>query len=116
PERRGAAFVLDLLRAHATDVRERAVDRPDDVREADLVGRAREPVAALRPAPARDDARVAEVGEDVLEEVRRDRLRLCDALALRRAVACGGELDACSDRVVGLRGDSHRLILARTGR
>ena len=45
----------------------------------------REPVAAVRPAPARDEARVAEVAEDVLEEVRRDVLRLGDAVALHRA-------------------------------
>ena len=55
----------------------------------------------------RDDAGVPQVGEDVLEEVRRDALRLRDAVALDRPVAGRGELDRGADRVVGLRGDPH---------
>ena len=75
------------------------------------LGRAREPVAALRPAPARDEPGVSQVGEDVLEEVRRDLLRLRDALALRRPVACRRELDRGPNRVVRLRRDPHAAIL-----
>ena len=78
------AGVLDLLAPHAADVRERAVDGANDVGQADLRGGPGEPVATLRPAPAADEPGVPEVGEDVLEEVRRDLLRLRDPLALER--------------------------------
>jgi hypothetical protein len=58
-----------------------ALDRADDLRDGDLAGRAREPVAALDAALAADDAREAQVGEDVLEELQGDLLRLRDPLA-----------------------------------
>src|SRR5207248_5784639 len=38
-----------------------------------------------------------------------------DALALRGPVARSGELDGGADRVVGLGGQAHRLILPATG-
>ena len=45
----------------------------------------RKPVAALRPALAAHEPRVAQVDQDVLEELERDLLRLRDPLALDRA-------------------------------
>ena len=72
------------LRALAPNRRQRPLDRADDVREDDLVGRLRQPVAALRAAPAGDDPDVLELAEDVLEELERDLLRLGDRLALDR--------------------------------
>jgi hypothetical protein len=54
---------------------------------------------------------VAQVAEDVLEELERDLLRLCDPLAFHRPVCAGGELDHRTQRVVGFRGDAHNCIL-----
>ena len=70
-------------------------------------GRPREPVAAVDAALAADEAGVPQVAEDVLEELERDLLRLCDALALDRAVSRRCELDHRPQRVVHLRRDAH---------
>ena len=50
---------------------------------------------------------MAQVGEDVLEELQRDRLGGRERVALDRAAAGGGELDGGAEGVVGLRGDAH---------
>src|SRR5204862_496029 len=78
--------VLDLLRAETAHVRDRPLDRTHHLRHRDLLGRPREPVAALDASLAADDARVPEVAEDVLEELERNLLRLRDPLALDRPV------------------------------
>ena len=57
---------------------------------------------------------MAQVDEDVLEELDRDLLRLREPVALHRAIAGGRQLDHRPDRVVRLRRDAHPLIL--TGR
>ena len=51
----------------------------------DLLGRPGEPVAAVGAALAAHEAGVAQVAEDVLEELQRDALRRGDRVALRRA-------------------------------
>ena len=108
-ERLGRAGVLELVGPHPAHARDRPLDRADHVRDGDLLGRAREPVAALDAALARDEPRVAQVEEDVLEELRRDRLRSGDALALDGPLAGGdGELDRRPHRVVHLRRDAHQ--------
>src|SRR5262249_10520657 len=100
----------DLLGAHPAHVGKRAVDCADHVGEADLVARPREPVAAVGAAPARDETGVSEVDEDVLEEVRRDRLRLGDPFAFRGPGACRGELDGRAVRVARLGGAPHAAV------
>ena len=71
-------------------------------------GRPRQPVAALGAALAAHEPGLAEVAEDVLEELERHFLRLRDPLALDvDAVPGGRELDARPQRVVGLGGDAH---------
>src|SRR5205085_520480 len=72
------------------DVRDRPLDRADHVRDADLLGRPREPVAALDAALRADEPRVPQLGEDVLEELERDFLRLRDPLALHWPAGLGG--------------------------
>ena len=76
-------------------VREPAFDGAHHVGQRDLARRAREQVAAVGTAPGAHDARVPKLGEDPLEERERDRLRLSQALARRRASARGtaGSLD-----------------------
>ena len=101
------AFVFELLGAHAADVRERALDGSDHVRERDLARRAREPVAAFRAALAGDDAGVLEIEQDVLEEAQRHRLRARERLGLDVPFALRRELDGRTKRVVGLRRESH---------
>ena len=104
-KRLGDTVELELLRTHAADVRERALDGPDDLGERDLVGRAGQPVAALRAALARDEPVVAELQEDVLQELQRDRLRLRDALALDRPRVGARQFGRGAERVIDLGGD-----------
>ena len=66
----GGARVVDVLGRLAADAGQRALDGADDVGERDLLGRLGEPVAALGAALAAHEPRVAQVGEDVLEELR----------------------------------------------
>ena len=110
-QRLRAPLVDHLLRADAADVRERPVNRADHVREAHLGGGSCKPVAAVGAAPAGDDPGVPEIGEDVLEEVRRDLLRLGDPFALDRPVTRRGQLDRRPDRIVRLGRDPHAAIL-----
>ena len=79
--------------------------------------RPREPVAAVRPALALDEPAVAQLEQDVLEELERDVLRLGDPLALGRPLARSRELERRAQRVVHLCGDPHVRILtpARDG-
>ena len=102
----------------AAHVGERALDGADHVRELDLLGRSREPVAAVRPALALDEPAVAQLEQDVLQELEGDVLRLRDPLALRRPLAGGRELERSPQGIVHLRGDPHRRILtaAQAGR
>ena len=65
----GGAEVLDVLGRLAADAGQRALDGADDVGEGDLLGRLGEPVAAVGAALGADEPGVAEVGEDVLEEL-----------------------------------------------
>jgi hypothetical protein len=108
----GAAAVLHRLGKGAADVGQRPVHHPDDVGDGDLVGRAGQPVAALGAPLALHDAGVAQLGEDVLQELQRDALRLGDPVALDRPVAGRGQLDRRPHRVVRLRRHVHALILA----
>ena len=69
-----APVVRDRVGTLAADARDRPLDDADHVGDGDLRGRPREPVAAVGAPLARDEAAVAEVAEDVLEELVRDRL------------------------------------------
>ena len=89
--------------AHRGD---RPFDRADHVGDADLVGGPREHVAAFDAALARDELRVAQLEQDVLEEVPRDRLRRRELLALDERSG-RGELEHRAERVVDLGGDAH---------
>ena len=81
----GGAGVLDVLRRLAADAGQRALDGADDVGERDVLGRLGEPVAAVGAALGADEPGVAEVGEDVLEELVGDRLGGRQRVALDRA-------------------------------
>ena len=76
-----APHVLDVLGTRAAHRRDRSLDRPDDVGDADLPGGARERVATLDPPLTRDELRVPELDQDALEELPRDRLRGRELLA-----------------------------------
>jgi hypothetical protein len=98
----GRAVVLERVRLGARQVRERAVDGADDVGQRDLVRRAAQQVAAVDTAAALDDAGVAQVAEDVLEEAQGDALRVGDRLALYGlGTSECGELDRGPKGVVG---------------
>ena len=103
----GGARVLDVLGRLAAHRRQRPLDGADDVGQGDLLGRLGEPVAAVRAALAAHEPGVAQVGEDVLEELRGDRLGGGQRVALDRPAAGGGELGGGAQRVVGPGGDAH---------
>jgi hypothetical protein len=91
--------------------RDRPLDRADHVGEADLRRRLRQPVAAVGAALARDDLGAAQLEQDVLEELERDRLCGREPLGLHRARRSDGELGERPQRVVHLGRDSHGWIL-----
>ncbi len=102
------ADVLDCVGRYPAYVRERHLDDPEHLGERDLASRPRQPVAALRPALALHEPRVAKLEQDVLEEPEQDRLRLGDPLSLHRPRPLRGrELDGGPDGVVGLGRDAH---------
>ena len=100
----------------AAHVRERALERAHDLGQRDLVGGARQPVAAFDAALRGHDAGVPELREDVLEELDRNGLGGRDAVALGRPVARDRELGAGSQRVVDLCGDAHTHEIVRLRR
>ena len=111
-QRHCCAVVAELVGTLAADARDRPLDDADHVGDGDLCRWPREPVAAVGAALARDEAAVAEVGEDVLEELVRDRLGGGESLALDLPGRRRGELYRRTEGVVDLGGDAHAVILA----
>ena len=73
---------LELLGRLAPDARQGAVELADDLGQGELAGRPGEPVAAaLCPRAASDEPRVAQLGENGVEEAKRDLLGAGDLLA-----------------------------------
>ena len=95
--------VFDRLRRHRLDVRDRALDRADDVGDGHLGGRAGEPVAAFGAAAGAHQSLVLQLQQDVLEELEGDVLGGREALSLDGfPFAGGGKLDGGADGVIGL--------------
>src|SRR3954463_1533479 len=65
----GRAFVLELVRPHASHGCDRALELADDVGNRDLLRGACELVPALGPPLARNQPAAAELREDALEEL-----------------------------------------------
>ena len=108
----GRAGVGDVLRPGAADGRDRTFDRADHVRDADVSGRLREPVATLGAALARHDLGAAQLEQDVLEELERDLLRRRQPLRLHEAGRRRRQLRDRAQRIVHLRRDPHGRILS----
>ena len=100
----------------AAHVRKRSFERAHDLGERDLVGGARQPVAALDAALGGDDAGVPQLREDVLEELDRNALGGRDAVALGGPVARDRKLGAGPQGVVDLRRDAHTHGIVRLWR
>jgi hypothetical protein len=100
----GIDHVLRPLTAHAEQL---PVDGADDVRERDLRGRPGQPEAALGAALAAYDVAAPQVGQDRLEELAGDVLRLSELLGRDMPLARRGELDGGAQRVVGACRQSH---------
>src|SRR5579862_1424695 len=111
---RRRARVFELVRPHAAHGRDRPLELADHVGDRDLLGRPREPVAALRAALARHEPTAPQLGEDALEELRRDLLRRGELLGRGQAVGMGGELHHRPERVVDSGRDPHALIVIPT--
>src|SRR5436305_96774 len=106
----GGAWVMSVLGRPAADACEWTLHSADDVGNRDVVGRLCEPEAAVSTAVRADDPRVAQLSEDVLQEVERNILSRGDALGLYRSlVSCRGKLDCSANRVVGFGRDPHTV-------
>ena len=106
-QRLGRARVADVLRPLPAHAEKLTVDRPDDVRERDLVRRPGQPESAVRAALAAHQAAAPQVRQDRLEELAGNVLSLGELLGGDMAVLRGGELDGRAQRVVGTCGESH---------
>ena len=91
------------------------VELADDLGDRDLVRRSGKLVPALGAALAGDQAAAAELGEDALEELRRDVLGRGELLGRRQAGWRRRELRHRPERVVDLGRDPHRPILLAAG-
>src|SRR3954453_161762 len=92
----------------ALDRRDRALERLDDLGHRDVVGRARQEVAAAGTAPALDEAGLAQSRDQVLQVGERQRVRLRDLGERNGGLAVArGELDEDADAVLGLGGEHH---------
>src|SRR3954452_5841465 len=105
----GVARILGLLGRLILDVREGSLDGADHAGERDLLRRLSEPVAAAGAAASTHEAGVLQLEQDVLEELKRDVLRLRELLALDGLVAGGSHFDGGTDGVVGFCADPHML-------
>src|ERR1700733_1327517 len=111
----GRPGVLDLLGSLSANADQRTLHRADDVREIDLGGWARQPVAALGPTLTANDARGAQLREDVLQERHGDALGARYFVHLAGSVlgAVGG-LNDRPHRIVSLGSDVHAWILTHS--
>jgi hypothetical protein len=115
PQTGGGARIAGLLGGLVVDVGQRPLDRPDNVRDADLGRSAGEPVAAAGAALGLHQPRPLQLEQDLLEELQRDPLRLGEHRPLDRgAVRARRELERRPHRVVRLRSDSHCAKECRT--
>jgi hypothetical protein len=106
-QRLGRAGVGDILRPLATHAEQLPVDRPDDIRERDLVRGPRQPETAVRAALAAHQAAAPQVRQDRLEELAGNVLREGELLRRDMAVFRGGEFDGRAERVIGTCRQSH---------
>ena len=106
----GGALVLGRLGSKASDLRQRAVQGPDHLGQADLLGSSGEPVAALGAALAGHHPRSTQVRQDGSQEPRRD--PLLGGQRLRRGRRAGGGQDQEGpDSVIDLGGNVHPEIV-----
>ena len=114
----GCTRVFDVLRSLAAHGRERTIECAHHIGNGDIRRLAVEPVAALGAALAGDDAGLAQLTQDSLEELDRDLLRRSDLLALDqlRGINSVGacQLAERAHPVIGFRGNVHSRILARS--
>jgi hypothetical protein len=101
------SVVVEVLGRLAAHRGERAVHGADHLADVDLIRAPGQPVAALGAALGAHDPGVPQVDQDVLEELQRDVLGLCEPLALDGPVTRLGELEQRAHRVVALSRDLH---------
>lgn len=105
------ADVLDQLGTVAADVRHRAVHGADDVGQAYLGRRSREPEATVGPALALHNAGMLQGQQNALEELERNLLAISDDVSLDQNVAGRGKFGHRADRIVGPSRDAHIVIV-----
>ena len=107
------AVVGQLVGPDAADRRQRAFEHADDVGDRDLLRRSGQRPTALGPPVAAQEVGVAELPQDVIEELAGDVLLLGQAIALHRHARLlleePGQRGARADGVVDLVGDAHGL-------
>ncbi len=105
--------VMQVLRAGAGNVGERAVDGPDDIGEGDVGGRTCEGPATLDAATRMDDVGLAELGEDGAEVGRRDVLTILEFVRGHRSIRCGREFEDGAQGIVRPPRKSHGPSIGR---
>ena len=99
--------VVQVLRVEAADVADGAVNGLDDLGGGDLGGRAGQPAPAPGPALGGDDAGLAELGEDGLDELAGQVRLHGHHLGGQRQVTGRSEHDTGAQGVVGSGGHLH---------
>src|SRR3954469_21958399 len=84
PQPLGRALVLELVRSHPAHGGDRSLELADDLGDRDLLRGARELVATLGAALARNEPTTAELRKDALEKLRRDVLSRGELLGRRQ--------------------------------
>ena len=111
----GGSGVVEVLGALTTDRSQGPIEGAHDVGDRHLRRWAVESIAAIGSPLACDDARLAQLPKDSLEELQRDVLGLGHGLALDQPggflVVGSRELHQCPHSVVGLGGDMHLRIV-----
>ena len=105
--------IADRLGALAVDRDERAIDGADDIGDRDLVRRLRQLPAPGFAADGGEYPDATKIGEDRLEEALGDVLPPAELIGADGfTVVDAGDLDESAQRIVGLGGDPHAVIVA----
>lgn len=103
--------VVDVFGAFAPHVRERAVDRADDVGEGDLPGRTGQPVPPYGTPLAAHQTGAAQLGEDVLKEFSGNGLGARELFGRHRTATGGSEFGRGAQRVIDSGRKAHAAIM-----
>ena len=104
---------MQIFWASASNLSKRAVHSPDYGGERDCIGGPRQGPTALSPTTGMDDVRSSKISEDRTEVAGRDVLARRDLISRPWFAMGSGNLQHCSQRIVGPTSKSHVLRIGR---